>query len=254
MNRLKYFPCTPHQHWSPIVIGKNRQYGSKRYITTLSNRGGVISASVAKATTNALLKQYPHEVGNIDIESSSWTKSLFRRMNYVRRRKTSSKIDKPQGARKEIEYLYLHNIVSKVEKYSIPSSLIINLDQTPTKYVPVGNSTLAKKGDSNVTITGSSDKRTITATFAITMRGDFLPMQLIYGGKTKQSYPRFKFPPGFSISANPKHYSNTEDSLKYFNELILPYVRKVRTEESLPENQMALVVMDVFTEQKNMKY
>ena len=109
---------------------------------------------------------------------------------------------------------------------------------------------MAKKGDPNVTITGSSDKRTITATFAITMRGDFLPMQLIYGGKTKQSCPRFKFPPGFSISANPKHYSNTEESLKYFNEVILPYVRKVRTEESLPENQMALVVMDVFTGQK----
>ena len=129
-------------------------------------------------------------------------------MNFVKRRKT-------EGARKEIEYLFLHDIVSKVEEYNIPTSLIVNIDQTSIKYVSVGSESLAEKGVENVTIEGSADKRTITGTFGLSKSGVFLPMQLIYGGKTTQSIPKFKFPKEFSLSANPKPFSNTEESLKY---------------------------------------
>lgn len=51
---------------------------------------------------------------------------------------------------KKIEFLFLHEIVSKVKKHKIPSELIINIDQTPLKYVPVGNSTLAPRGEASV--------------------------------------------------------------------------------------------------------
>ena len=67
-----------------------------------------------------------------------------------------------------------------------------------------------------------------TGTFVITMEGGFLPVQLIYGGKTKQSLPRFKFPESFSLSVNPKHFSNTEESVKIVNEIIVPYVEAER--------------------------
>lgn len=39
-----------------------------------------------------------------------------------------------------------HNIVLLVGEHKIPKSLIINLEQNPSKFKPVGNSTLAKKG------------------------------------------------------------------------------------------------------------
>ena len=74
-------------------------------------------------------------------------------------------------------------------------------------------------------------------------------MQLIYGGKTNQSLPRFKFPDTFSLSVNEKHYSNTEESLKLLNEVIIPYVEKVRSLGEISEDQHALVIMDVFTGQ-----
>ena len=85
----------------------------------------------------------------------------------------------------------------KLERFSILHSLIINLEQTPTKYVPVGRTTLPKKNTKTVPIKGSSNKRTITATLAILLQGDFLPMQLTYGGKTRKCLPRFKFPEKF---------------------------------------------------------
>ena len=84
----------------------------------------------------------------------------------------------------------LHKIVTKVEKHNTPPELILNIDQTPLKYVPVGNETLAPRGETSVTIEESLDKLSITGTFAISLHGDFLPMQLIYGDKTSQSLPR----------------------------------------------------------------
>ena len=158
-------------------------------------------------------------------------------------------MDISDGARKEIEFLFLHDIESKVEKYNIPSALIINIDQAPLKYVPVGNETLAARGEQSVTIEGSADKRSITGTFAISFNGDFLLMQIIYGGKTSQSLPRFEFPRGFSLSINPKHFSNTEESLKFLKEVINHYVKHQRQLLKLSTNQKALVIMDVFTGQ-----
>ena len=74
-------------------------------------------------------------------------------------------------------------------------------------------------------------------------------MQLIYGGKTNQSIPRYNFPENFCLSANPKHFSNTEESLKYLDEVIISYVVKERPESKLLNDQKALMLMDVFTGQ-----
>ena len=150
-------------------------------------------------------------------------------MNFVKRRKTSSKVDIPDKARKEIEFLFLHEIVTKVEKHKISPELILNIDQTPLKYVPVGNETLAPGGETSVTIEGSSDKRSITGTFEISLHGDFLPMQLIYGGKTSQSLPGYRFPKGFCLSFNPKHFPNTNESIKFLKEIITLYVVKQKS-------------------------
>ena len=106
-----------------------------------------------------LISRNPGYVGQIDLESSSWAQSLFRRMGFVRRRWTTAKLEIPDDAFKEAQLLFTHDIVSKVDKYNISDSLIINIDQTPTKYVPISRSTLAKKNSEDVAIKGSSDKR-----------------------------------------------------------------------------------------------
>ena len=132
-----------------------------------------------------------------------------------------------KGAKQEAELLFLHNIVTLSEEHNIPESLVMNLDQTPLKYVPVSHN-MTKKGVKSVSIAGSGDKRGITGMFVITLDGKFLPIQLIYGGKMKQSLPRRKFPESFSLSVNPKHFSNTEKSIKIINEILVPHVEKER--------------------------
>ena len=125
----------------------------------------------------------------MDVKSSHWAQSLYHRMGFCRRQAITSKPEVPEGALKEIKLLFHHDIASKVEKFSIPHLLIINLDQMPTKYVAVGQTTLAKENTKTVSIKGSSDKRTITAKFAISFHRNFLLLQLIYIGKTRKCIP-----------------------------------------------------------------
>ena len=87
--------------------------------------------------------------------------------------------------------------------------------------------------------------RCITGTFIITLKGDFLPIKGIYGGKMAKSLPRFKFCKSFSLSVNPKHSSNTEESIKVIEEIVLPHVDKQHRKLD-NHNQAALLILDVF--------
>ena len=82
---------------------------------------------------------------------------------------------------------YLRGIKDKIKKFNIPSELVLNADQTPSSYISVG---MAKSGSKSIPIKGLTDKRNITLTFVVTLAGDFLPLQIIYQGKTTASLPR----------------------------------------------------------------
>ena len=96
----------------------------QKRVRFLSKKGSVINATVANAITKALISKYPYVAGDIDVNSSRWAKNVFARMNFVKRRNTSSKADIPDKACKEIEFLFLHEIVTKFEKHNIPLELI----------------------------------------------------------------------------------------------------------------------------------
>ena len=57
-----------------------------------------------------------------------------------------SKVNIPDAALKEKKFLSLHDYISKVDQYDIPSTLDVNIDQTPLKYVPMRNETITAKG------------------------------------------------------------------------------------------------------------
>ena len=142
-------------------------------------------------------------------------------MGYVQRLATTGKVEISEKLKAEIETVYLYGIVRKINEHKIPSSMIINLDRTPSKFVPSCNKTLAKKGCKSVPIAGSAEKRMITATFSITLMGELLPVQLIYGGKTNKSIPAVSFPSDFVICANEKH-SNEWEALNMLENIIIP--------------------------------
>ena len=127
----------------------------------------------------------------------------------------------PKGACKEAELIFHHEIVSMVENYSIPPSLVINVNQTPLKYAAVSSQTMAAKNSKHIHVARFPYKQAVTGTFGITLSASFLPMQLINGRKTVQSFPKFKIHETFSLTANPKPFSNMEESLKLLKEVII---------------------------------
>ena len=90
--------------------------------------------------------------------------------------KKSSKVKIPDNTRCEIEFLFYHKIVTTIEKHSILDSMIINIDQTPLKYVPTSIFTLVEKEAMSVPIKVGSNKKCITGTFSITFSHAFLLM------------------------------------------------------------------------------
>ena len=138
-------------------------------------------------------------------------------MGFVRRACATAQPEIPEGARKEAELIFHHEITSLVERYSIPPTLVINIDQTPLQYAPVSSRTMATENSKHVHLAGFFYKQDITGTLGITLSNKFLPMQLIFGGKTAQSFL-------WVLILN----SNTTESLTLLDKIIIPFVKNER--------------------------
>ena len=107
-------------------------------------------------------------------------------MGYLKRKATTkSKPGMSSQEFKRVKTTYLNQIARMVKLKEMPDSLIINLNQTGIKLVPTGDWTMAAQGSRRIEVAGLDDKCQITATFAASLDGTFLPMQLLYQGKTK---------------------------------------------------------------------
>ena len=145
-------------------------------------------------------------------------------MGYVWRLATTGKVEISQKLKAEIESL-LVRYCTKIQWAQ--DSIIYENQSRPNNFEIFSwlQQNIGKKGCKSVPIAGSTDKRMITALFSITITGEFLPIQLIYGGKTKKSIPADSFPSNFVISANEKH-SNEREALDMLENFIIPYVEK----------------------------
>ena len=99
-----------------------------------------------------------------------------------------------------------------------------------------------KEGSKRVEIAGVDDKRQITAVFAGSLTGDFLPPQLIYKGTTHRCLPTVQFPSGWHITCSENHWSNESTMKAYIERILLPYVHHKRKELKLAADYPALVI------------
>lgn len=76
------------------------------------------------------------------------------------------------------------------------------------------------------------------------MTGDFLPLQIIYQGKTKKCLPSVDFPKDRHVTHTPNHWANEVTTEDYINKILIPYVEKKR--KDLAVDSPALVIFDRF--------
>ena len=158
-----------------------------------------------------------------------WPKSFLSRMRMVKQKATTSSTGKKLTPKSLMPGKhFLAHIKGMVDAHRIPADLIINWDQTGIHLAPAGQWTFERRGTKRVEICAAADKRQITATFAATMNGEFLPMQLFCEGKTDICHPKFKFPVSFDVFHTPNHWSNGSTCVRFVNNVIIPYVKQKR--------------------------
>jgi len=100
----------------------------QKFLGALRSKGGVVNTVVAVAVAKALIgKSSDESLKVLDLDNSSWAESLFVRIGFVKRACTTARPEIPEGARKEAEIIYHHEITSLVENYLIPPSLVIKI-------------------------------------------------------------------------------------------------------------------------------
>lgn len=122
----------------------------------------------------------------------------------------------------------------------IPPELILNWDQTGLNLIPSSSWTMEQRGARHVEITGLNDKHMITAIFCGTLCGDFLPLQLVYHGKTKRCHSKYNFPEDLAhhTYTQPLVYRGDDEGLP----VLFPYIDRVRASYDLGDNYPALAI------------
>ena len=173
----------------------------------------------------------------------------------VKRMATISKIPVAPGLLKEEQLTFQRKTQALIKWYDIPKELVLNFDQTPLSYITVGNNTLEFEDAKSVPVKGKGKGKQITGTFTVSATGRFLPIQLIYAGKTNRCQPQsIEFPPGFDVTHSHNHWSNEELAIQHICKIVIPYVDKMKEELGLPKDQKSLLIYDVFKGQTTKRY
>ena len=115
-----------------------------------------------------------------------------------------------------------------------PIDFVVNLDQAPLSYVSPGKYTFNPSGAKTAPMKEIHDKRQITVTFAVIITSKFLPVQVIYEGKTHICLPNFDFSKCFNVPYSANHCLNTAKSIELFEQIIFPYLNDVKETFNYP--------------------
>ena len=232
-----------------VLLGERLDEFVRKYVLKVREQGGAVNTTLvvagAKGIVDSLDRTRLVEYGGDITLTTSWAKSLLKRMNFTRRRATT-KCGIPPQVFRDVKEEFLQNVIDVVKMEEIPSQLILNWDQTGLHLVPASNWTMASKGSKRVEMKGIEDKRQITAVFCGTLCGEFLPIQLIYTGKTDRCHPSYSFPLDWSITHSDNHWSNESTVLTYINDIVVPFVERVHDDLGTDDSQAALALFDHF--------
>ena len=233
----------------PLLLGDELDKQVQSYVRATRDGKGAVTTTVVLAAGEAIVQYHNKSLSNenggpINL-TRHWARSLLERMNFVKRKATTAAKIEPSHF-DELKEQYLLDIKAVVEMEKVPSELVFNWDHTGINIVPGSQWTMEQKGSKRIELAGLNDKRQITAVFCATLAGEFLPVQLIYQGKTTASLPRFAFPDDWDITFTPNHWSNEDKTKEYINNIIIPYIQRKRKELKLSPSHPALAIYDEF--------
>ena len=218
----------------PVLLGEKLDKYLQQLIIIMRT---LIGTTVVIGIGQGILMKYK---SNCDIKlNKEWARSVLHRMGFTKRRANSKSKILPDDF-EEIKEEFLTDVQSVIDMEEVPPSLVFNWDHTAIKIVPSSQWTMEKKRTKRVEIAAVDDKRQITAVFACSMSGKFLPMQLIYKGTTKRCLPKdVKFPSDWHVTHTENHWANEVITVAYLR-------KREREALKLQDDHCALALFDVF--------
>ena len=124
--------------------------------------------------------------------SRQWTNEFIKvYMNWTIKKGIATASKLPPNWMEQLGLNMNYRVAYLAKFYRIPSSLVINSDQTSIHLVRVvGGKTWDAKGSKDVKILSMEDKRQITCVMSSSASGELLPIQAIFTGKTARSLPK----------------------------------------------------------------
>ena len=239
----------PKKRGRTVIVGERMDTAIQNYILGVREGNGPVNTAVVIAGARGLLlsmdKTKLAEFGGPATLSRGWARSLLTRMKFTKRMGTTAAKVTPENF-DELRLKFLQEIVDIVKMEEVPPQLVLNWDQMGLNLVPASTWTMERQGTKRVRINGFKDKQMITGVFCGNLIGEFLPMQLIYGGKTKRCHPTTQFPTDWDITHNTKHWSNETTMISYIKKIIVPFVTRARDDLGVGQEQAALAIFDHF--------
>ena len=100
----------------PLLLRSEMVEKVMKYQHAIRKKGGIVNTVVAIAIAQTLIAiSEDKNLKVLDLEKTSWTKSLFHRMGFVKQSATTGKPVIPDGAKKGAGLLYHHQIIKFVE-------------------------------------------------------------------------------------------------------------------------------------------
>ena len=228
----------------PVLLGVKMDECLQQLLLWMRSRGTPVGTTVVIGAAQGILMNHKSK-GNSEIRlNKEWARSLLCRIGFTKRNANSKLKVLPENFYK-IKEQFLIDVRSVIKMEDVPPSLVLNWDHTAIKIVPSSNWTMEKKGTKRVEIAAIDDKRQITALFACTISGNFLPMQLIYKGTTTKCLPKLKdegFSSDWHITYTANHWANEVTTIAYLEKVIIPYVKREREAKAGPDPLCSCIV------------
>jgi hypothetical protein len=131
------------------------------------------------------------------------------------------------------------------------------MDQTGVNLVSASSFTYEMVGSNDVAVVGAEDKRQITACVAASLRGDLLPLQLIFQGKTARSLPAAtaaSIAARVDITQSDNHWSTQQTMQGWITRVLLPHTERMIQLYELDADAHVLLLLDAWAVHRSAEF
>ena len=167
----------------PSMLSDELTTEIKVILQNLGTAGCSISRKVVISVGNGVLQaKCPEEMGKNGRKitlSVKWARGILKSLDWGKRKGTTAKREMNPALYDELTLSWNKETADLILRHKVPEELVLNLDQIPLCLTSASKVTFAPHGTKKVHISNIDDKRMITGTFCVSMKGDFLQIQLI---------------------------------------------------------------------------